>query len=102
MRDDLYVEVLDAFGTATDSLRVSGYYMSARAKVERVVFADGVSWGASELEAMRRRVMSHSVRTSSAIRGTSGDDVLTGHSGRSDIFDAYVGGHDTLRGQGRR
>ena len=97
---DLHVEVLDAFGTATDSLRVKGYYASAKAKVERVVFADNVSWGASEIESMRRRVMSHSVRTSSEIRGTSGDDVLTGSSGRSDIFDAYVGGSDTLRGRG--
>ena len=96
---DLHVEVLDAFGTATDSLHVAGYYASAKAKVERVVFADGTVWGASEIESMRGRVMSHSVRTSSEIRGTSVDDVLTGHSGRSDIFDAYVGGKDTLRGR---
>ena len=98
--EDLHVELLDAFGTATDSLRVKSYYALAKAKVERVVFADGTVWGASEIEAMRGRVMSHSVRTSSEIRGTPVDDVLTGSSGRSDIFDAYVGGSDTLRGQG--
>ena len=97
---DLYVEVLDAFGTATDSLRVAGYYALAKAKVERVVFADGTVWGASEIESMRGRVMSHSVRTSSAIRGTSRHEALYGSSGRSDIFDADVGGKDTLRGQG--
>ena len=98
--EDLHVELLDAFGTATDSLRVKSYYALAKAKVERVVFADETVWGASEIESMRGRVMSHSVRTSSEMRGTSGDDVLTGSSGRSDIFDAYVGGSDTLRGQG--
>ena len=96
--EDLHVEVLDVYGTATDSLRVKSYYALAKAKVERVVFADGTVWGASEIEAMRGRVMSHSVRTSSEIRGTSGSDLLTGHSGRSDIFDAYVGGRDLLRG----
>ena len=97
--EDLHVEVLDAYGTATDSLRVKSYYALAKAKVERVVFADRTVWGASEIEAMRGRVMSHSARSSSEIRGTSGDDALTGHSGRSDIFDADVGGSDTLRGR---
>ena len=97
--EDLHVEVLDAYGTATDSLRVKSYYALAKAKVERVVFADRTVWGASEIESMRGRVMSHSVRTSSEIRGMSGDDVLTGSSGRSDIFDADVGGSDTLRGR---
>ena len=97
---DLHVEVLDAFGTATDSLRVKSYYALAKAKVERVVFADGTVWGASEIESMRGRVMSHSVRTSSEIRGTSRHEALYGSSGRSDIFDSDVGGSDTLFGQG--
>ena len=97
--EDLHVEVLDAFGTATDSLRVKSYYALAKAKVERVVFADETVWGAKEIEAMRGRVMSHSVRTSLEIRGTSEHDHLFGYSGRSDIFDADVGGSDTLRGR---
>ena len=97
--EDLHVEVLDAFGTATDSLRVKSYYALAKAKVERVVFADETVWGASEIEAMRGRVMSHPVRSSSEIRGTSRDEYLYGHSGRSDIFDADVGGGDRLHGR---
>ena len=76
-----------ADGVATDSLTVQGYYTSERARVERVVFADGTVWGDSEMGAVRRR-------------GTSGNDGLLGYSGRSDTFDADVGGRDTLRGQG--
>ena len=85
-RENLYVRVFGADGVATDSLTVKGYYASARARVERVVFADKkTSWGAREMGALRRR-------------GTSGNDALLGYSGRSDIFDADAGSDDTLRG----
>ena len=88
-REHLYVRVFGADGVATDSLKVQGYYTSERARVERVVFADGTVWGAKEMDAARIRGTSASNRWSTA---------LLGSSGRSDIFDADVGGYDTLRG----
>ena len=84
-REHLYVRLFGADGVETDSLKVQGYYTSDKSRVERVVFADGTSWGTAEMGALRRR-------------GTSGDDTLSGYSGRSDIFDADIGGNDRLRG----
>ena len=83
--DHLYVRVLGSDGVATDSLKVSGYYASARARVERVVFADGTVWGLAKMGALRHR-------------GGSGADVLHGNAGLADTFDGDAGGDDTLYG----
>ena len=83
--DHLYVRVLGSDGVATDSLKVSGYYASARARVERVVFGDGTVWGLAEMGALRHR-------------GGSGADVLHGNAGLADTFDGDAGGNDTLYG----
>ena len=85
--ENLYVRMFGADGVVTDSMTVQGYYTSARARVGRVVFADGTVWGSSKMDALR-------------IRGTStGHDWLHGSSGRSDTFDADVGGNDRLFGR---
>ena len=83
--DHLYVRVLGSDGVATDSLKVSGYYASARARVERVVFADGTVWGLAKMGVLRHR-------------GGSGADVLHGNAGHADTFDGDAGGNDTLYG----
>ena len=83
--DHLYVRVLGSDGVATDSLKVSGYYASARARVERVVFADGTVWGLAKMGVLRHR-------------GGSGVDVLHGNASLADTFDGDAGGDDTLRG----
>ena len=48
---DLSVRLLDANGVVTDSLRVRFYYLSSKAKVERVVFADETVWDGAKLDA---------------------------------------------------
>ena len=82
----LYVRVLDKDWVVTDSLTVKGYYTSSKAKVERVVFADGTVWGASKMDAVR-------------IRGSWRSDKLYGSSGRSDTFDSDAGSTDYLHGR---
>ena len=73
--DNLYVRVFGVDGVVTDSLTVKGYYVSSKAKVERVVFADGTVWGTSKMDALRIRWGT-----------TSRNNELLG-SDRSDIFD---------------
>ena len=74
----------------TDSLKVLGYYTSSKAKVERLVFADGTVWGAKELDA---------APPSERSRGSAQDDILLGDSGVNHL-DGDAGGSDTLRGRG--
>ena len=85
---DLFVRVLDANGVVTDSLRVFWYYTRSKAKVERVVFADGTVWGAKELGAA----------PSERYRGGAQDDILLGTRGVNH-FDGDAGGNDTLYGK---
>ena len=95
--DHLYVRVLGAGDAVTDSLKVTGYYASAKSKVERVVFADGTVWGSGKLDAV---LDDSSEAFAARLRGTSRNDYVYGNAGRSDIFDADAGGNDELYGKG--
>ena len=85
--DHLHVQLLDAAGAVSDSLKVEDYYTKDNAKVESVEFADGTVWGAADFAAAR-------------IVGTSGNDTLHGESDLDDVFDADAGGNDRLHGYG--
>ena len=85
--EDLLVQLLDARGRVTDSLRVDSHYVKDGAKVERLEFTDETVWDAEEF--MR-----------AAMRGGVSGDYLEGLSGTNDVFDGVAGGNDTLRGRG--
>ena len=85
--DHLFVQLLDAAGAVSDSLKVEHYYTKDNAKVESVVFADGTVWGANDFMAAE-------------IVGTSGADYLHGEGDLNDVFDADAGGNDHLHGSG--
>ena len=82
----MVVLLLDAKGAATDALTVRNYYTDARARIERVEFADGTVWGAEEFAA-------------APVVGGAGNDTLYGVAGVNDVFDSSSGGNDTLRGR---
>ena len=83
---DLVFQLLSEDGTVSNSLRVENYYTDLSARVERVLFADGTEWDASDFASVR-------------IRGGSGNDSLYGHNNVSDIFDSDAGGDDRLYGK---
>ena len=89
----LFVRLLDVNGGMTDSLKVENYYTDNAARIEQVVFMDGVDglvgtvWHADDL--MRP----------AAILGSAGNDQLHGSEGR-DVFDSDAGGNDRLHGRG--
>ena len=84
--EHLYVRILGADGSVSDSLKVERYYTDASAKVEKVLFADGTEWDAAVLSLAR-------------IRGDMEDNTLLGVDDVVDIFDGDIGGNDILRGK---
>ena len=82
----LYVELLDAKGTVTDSLKVMYHYTDKTGRVEGVEFSDGTVWGANDFAAAQ-------------IVGGSGNDNLYGLGETNDVFDADAGGNDSLHGR---
>ncbi len=82
----LYIGVLTE-GKVSDRLQIYNYYTDGKGRVERLLFADGTEWGASEFMRVR-------------LRGGSGDDQLYGLDHQSDIFDSDAGGGDILYGYG--
>ena len=85
--DHLHVQLLDAAGAVTDSLKVENHYTDDTAKVESVVFDDGTVWDAADF-------------ADAGIVGTSRNDSLHGEAGLDDVFDADAGGNDRLHGYG--
>ncbi len=91
----LHVQLVNARGTVTDSLTVRNHYTDASAKVESLVFADGVRLNLANPASAQ---MSAAGLTGARIRGGSGNDDLRGKSGQNDVFDGDAGGNDMLSG----
>ena len=85
-RSDLYVELLDATGRVSDSLRVGHHYINVVGRVEEVVFADGTVRNTAYFDSLHRH-------------GTAAAETIEGFEDKTDIFDGDAGGDDILRGR---
>jgi len=86
---DLLVEVADGGG----SVRIRDWFANDRAKVERIVFADGDTWDAARIQAEANTASNND----DSLVGTPGPDSLDGQGGNDTLLglagdDALLGG----------
>ncbi len=82
---DLKIRLVTGAANGTDHLLIKDWFTSNAHRMERVMFSDGSSITPEFLERLRH-----------ALRGTDGNDVLTGTSQDDVIFG--LGGNDTISG----
>lgn len=101
--EHIVLTISDPEGVATDSITIENAFSNSEYRIEQVVFADGTTLSAAEVQALAKVIQGTSA--AETLTGTLGNDVLQGNQGNdyliggqgNDCYEFSIGdGQDTI------